>query len=241
MKLITLNIWGAQVREPFFKFIKNNEDIDIFCFQEVYDKAEKLLSHYPNVSHNIFTELQAILPTHQSFFRPVLEGVYGIAIFVKKEIPVLEEGEVLIHKNVNYSELTGHHSRNLQWVKLKLNKKSLTIFNVHGLWNGMGKTDTLDRLAQSKKIKEFVNTITGPRIICGDFNLKPDTESIKVLEHGLRNLIKENGIKSTRTSFYKKEEKFADYIFTSPEIKVKDFKVLSDEVSDHSPLYLEFE
>jgi len=35
-------------------------------------------------------------------------------------------------------------------------------------------------------------------------------------------------------------EKFADYALLRGEINVKDFKVLLDEVFDHSPLYLEF-
>ncbi len=62
----------------------------------------------------------------------------------------------------------------------------------------------------------------------------------KLEDFGLRNLIKEYGITSTRTSFYTKPEKFADYMLVSPGVEVKDFKVLPDEVSDHSPLYLEF-
>ena len=78
--------------------------------------------------------------------------------------------------------------------------------------------------------------------MCGDFNLLPDTESIKILESsGLRSLIKEYNITSTRTSFYTKPAKYADYILVTPGIEVKDFKVLTDEVSDHSPLFLEIE
>jgi endonuclease/exonuclease/phosphatase family metal-dependent hydrolase len=243
VKLITLNIWGAQVKKPFVEFVERNKDVDIFCLQEVYDKAENLLStHYPNVSHSIFTELQTLLPEHQGFFRPVVKGVYGIAIFIKKAFPVLEEGEILIHRNDKYSEATessGHHSRNLQWIKFGLNQKNFTVFNVHGLWNGMGKTDTPARLAQSKRIKEFVDTAVGPKILCGDFNLRPDTKSIALLEGDMRNLIKEYAIQSTRTSIYGKEEKYADYVFVSPEIEVRDFKVLPDEVSDHAALFLE--
>jgi endonuclease/exonuclease/phosphatase family metal-dependent hydrolase len=240
MKLITLNIWGAQVREPFLHFVKTNKEVDIFCFQEVYDRAEsKLSAHYPNVSHSIFSELQSLLPQHLGYFRPVLEGVYGIALFIKIDISVLEEGEISIHKNTKYSESTGHHSRNLQWITFILHQKIFTVFNVHGLWNGMGKTDTLDRLAQSRRIKEFVNSTVGSKILCGDFNLRPDTESIQILEKDMRNLIKEYSIQSTRTSIYGKEEKFADYIFTSPEIIVKNFSVLPEEVSDHAPLLLE--
>ena len=79
-------------------------------------------------------------------------------------------------------------------------------------------------------------------ILAGDFNLNPDTQSIKMIEEfSLKNLIKEFSITDTRTSFYKKENRFADYIFVSPDICVKNFKVLPDEVSDHAPLYLEID
>jgi endonuclease/exonuclease/phosphatase family metal-dependent hydrolase len=78
--------------------------------------------------------------------------------------------------------------------------------------------------------------------LCGDFNLPPNTKSLAMFEEfGLRNLISEYKINSTRTSFYTKEEKFADYIFVSNGIKVNDFSVLPDEVSDHAPLFIDFE
>jgi len=68
----------------------------------------------------------------------------------------------------------------------------------------------------------------------------PDTKSLQMFEEaGLTDLIKKHNIKSTRTSFYKKPERHADYIFLSTGIKEKDFKVLPEEVSDHSPLFLE--
>ncbi len=75
----------------------------------------------------------------------------------------------------------------------------------------------------------------------GDFNLFPDTESIAMLERsGLQNLIRQYGITSTRTHYYSRKEKYADYAFVSEGIDVGDFKILPDVVSDHSPLYLEF-
>jgi len=59
----------------------------------------------------------------------------------------------------------------------------------------------------------------------------------------MRNLIKDYDITSTRSKLYTKHKKpvlFADYIFTSPEIEVRDFKVLPDVVSDHLPLLLDY-
>jgi len=76
----------------------------------------------------------------------------------------------------------------------------------------------------------------------GDFNLLPETESLRIIENGMENLVKDYNVQSTRTSLYTRHEisgKFADYIFLSPSIKVKDFKVLPDEVSDHTALFLE--
>lgn len=242
MKLITLNTWGARVKEPFRKFIKKNKDVDVFCFQEIYDKAEEVMKDfYPETNHNLYSELQSLLPEHNSFFRPALAGVYGICIFIKKNIEIIEEGDLLIHKNQNESKnnMDGHHDRNLQWIELKLNEKNLTIVNVHGLWNGKGKTDTDARIKQSSIIKKFIDSKSESKILCGDFNLNPDTESVKILEKGMKNLINDYSITSTRTSLYEKPGKFADYVFTSPDIEVKDFKVLPDEVSDHSALLLE--
>jgi endonuclease/exonuclease/phosphatase family metal-dependent hydrolase len=54
------------------------------------------------------------------------------------------------------------------------------------------------------------------------------------------NLVREHNVQSTRTSFYTKPDKFADYVFVTPDISVRNFKVLPDEVSDHAALYVEF-
>lgn len=115
----------------------------------------------------------------------------------------------------------------------------MIIANVHGLWNGKGKSDTEGRLEQGRRIHDFIERHPEQIIIVGDFNLDPDTKSLAITEAGMRNLIKEYGITSTRTSLYTKEGKFADYALVSPGVNVLDFKVLPDEVSDHAALYLE--
>ncbi|MBI5447117.1 MAG: endonuclease/exonuclease/phosphatase family protein [Gammaproteobacteria bacterium] len=242
MNLISLNIWGGHIKNPLLDFVCTHRDIDLFCFQEVYHDAKYKISTEKerNYALNIFSELQENLPEHQGFFRPVVDRVYGLALFVRKTIDILGEGEILIHENPHYPGRGPTHARNLQWVELIVNNKKYAILNIHGLWNGLGKSDTPERIAQSLRIKDFLETINIPKVMCGDFNLRPDTKSIKILEEGMDNLIEKHGIQSTRTVLYPKEEKFADYILTSPDIKVNDFFVLSDEVSDHAPLFLSF-
>lgn len=103
------------------------------------------------------------------------------------------------------------------------------------------KTDTDDRLEQSRKICSFISSCSGQVVVMGDFNLNPDTQSLAIAEEGMRNLVTEFGITSTRTSFYTREGKYADYALVSPEVYVVDFKVLPDEVSDHAALWLEIQ
>lgn len=242
MKLISLNIWGGIVKEPLLNFIYQHKDTDIFCLQEVYHNAEnKISTDDETASLNILNEIQEILHSHKAFFRPVVDGIFGIAGFIKKSITIIDENEIIIHHNLEYKGRGPTHSRNMQWFKLSCNNKTITILNVHGLWNGKGKTDTPERLVQSCKIKQFLINIEGPKLLCGDLNLNPSTESLKIISSGMDDHIELNDITSTRSSLYTKDEKFADYIFTSPDIKVNDFKVLPDEISDHLPLMIDFE
>lgn len=241
MKLITLNAWGGSIEKPFFEFIKNYHDIDIFCFQEIYKNADsKISTDGRKVDLNLFTDLQSILKNHVGFFRPVIAGSFGMGIFVKKSIQVVDEGEIIIHDNPHYEGTGPTHPRNLQWVKLISGDKEWCIMNVHGLWNGMGKSDTNERITQSNEIKSFTNTIKTPFILAGDFNLRPDTESLKIVAEGLNDLVNIYDIHSTRTSYYTKEERYADYIFTTKDIKVRHFEVMPNEVSDHAPLLVDF-
>jgi endonuclease/exonuclease/phosphatase family metal-dependent hydrolase len=237
------------VRVPLLEFVKaQNKDTDVFCFQEVLNggdkEAEALFGSKERRSHDLLPVLKELLPNYVSFFHPNKGTWAGLATFVKKDISVLENWDSFVHGSVGGKE-TGviSSARNIQFVKIQKRLKAITVINFHGLWNGGSHDDAPERIAQSEKILEYTNALSNDYILCGDFNLLPDTKSLALLEEsGLRNLIKEYGVTSTRTKFYTRTpDKYADYTLVSKGIEVKDFKVLPDEVSDHSPLYLEFE
>jgi endonuclease/exonuclease/phosphatase family metal-dependent hydrolase len=241
MKIISLNTWSGIVYEPFKAFFQQYKDVDVFCLQEIYSNAHGKEEPHPTLDMklDIYEQIQEWLAdTHVGYFRPAHSDYYGQAIFVKKEIVVEEEGSIWIYEN-REPKKRGGHSRNLHYIRVSLNDKPIVVINLHGLWNGMGKTDTEDRISQSQKIHNFIESRSEEKIVVGDFNLNPDTESLAIVEEGMRNLIKEYGITTTRTSFYDKDSKFADYALVSSGIEVIDFKVLPEEVSDHAALYLE--
>jgi len=253
VKLISLNIWAGREFKPLLEYIsEHSDDTDVFCFQEVFDTPtqNKIVSDYYRA--NIFSELQRALPNHKGYFAPVQDGCgfdgpidykisWGLAMFLRKSLKINKIGEIYLfgHRN-SRKDSNLSMPRNLQYAHLETNEHKYAIAHFHGLWNGRGKTDTEDRLEQSKIVRQFWDKIQGKKILCGDFNLLPNTESISILEDGLVNLIKTNQIKKTRSILYPKPDKYADYTIVSSDIKVESFAVPPIKVSDHLPMELEF-
>ena len=257
MRIISLNTWGGRAgREKLLSFFKTQAGTtDVFCLQEIwsapYEHLEGHLAGGLEIDNEQIMvyglqEISAALPNHIAFFRPHHGDHYGLSMFVRKDLVILEEGEVFVYKQKGYVAEgdVGNHALNIQYVTVKAASGTITVINFHGLWTSMGagkgKGDSPERLGQSGKILEFMKEIQNPIVLCGDFNLLPDTRSIRKFEDaGLRNLIKEFGVTSTRTSFYTKPVKFADYVFISKDVNLRDFRVLPDEVSDHAPMLIE--
>ncbi len=255
VNIISLNTWGGRAgREGLLSFFRaHSKDTDIFCLQEIwsapYEHLEGLNAGGLAIDHSGIMvyglqEIGEALPEHVAFFRPHHLENYGLLMFVHKRLTVIEDGELFVYREKGHIPEgdVGNHARNIQFVIVETPKGPRTVINFHGLWNGKGKGDSDDRLLQSGKIIAFMKGLEMPYAMLGDFNLLPDTESMKLFEtFGLRNLIKEYGVTSTRTSHYTKPEKFADYALVSDGLSVNDFRVLPDEVSDHAALFLDCE
>lgn len=254
MKLITLNIWGGKLFQPFLEFIKEYSDsVDVFCFQEIYrSPTDKVIGR--EMHSNIYGEIGKILTNHQGYFATHLVGYDlngkvnfpledGLAIFISKEIQVNECKDIFIYRS-GFELLNDDVKtipRNLQYVSFSFNKNDYLVSHFHGIWYPKTKVDTKDRIKQSQIINGFLSSKKERKILCGDFNLLPNTQSMKMLENGMKNLIKEYNIPTTRNKHYKREEKHADYILTSLDVNIKNFKVLNIEASDHLPLLLQFD
>jgi endonuclease/exonuclease/phosphatase family metal-dependent hydrolase len=245
MRIESLNVWGGKVLLPFIRHIEAQAPTtDIFCLQEMFNgaKVDKSRVMFDAIL-DIHSAVADLLPNHEGYFAPSHPNEEGLSLFIRKEVPVRRVGDVFVYRWQNAMENNDARTlgRNLQYVTFDHNGREFTVMNFHGLWNGQGKTDTEDRLLQSRNIKAFMDTLEGGKILAGDFNLLPKTESLAILEEGMRNLVTEYGVTSTRSSLYTKPEKYADYILVSPDVTVNGFRVNPDEVSDHLALELDFD
>jgi endonuclease/exonuclease/phosphatase family metal-dependent hydrolase len=248
MKLICLNTWGGKLYGQLSHFLERyQKTTDLFCLQEVFapPRTSGLEKGDPERVFDLYERLGRQLRGFRGYLsEPYTSFGERLALFVRDSIKIDDYGDLALHpeREVVVGEKTFSVGSRLQWVVIRGKNKLYTVANIHGIWLPSGKEDSPERLIQSENIAEFLEQKKGVKILCGDFNLLPQTRSIKILEASLRNLIREFGITSTRSSQYSPEkEQFADYIFTSADPRVLDFRVLEDEVSDHLPLLLEFD
>lgn len=247
MKVITLNTWGGRITKELIDFFaKHKGTTDVFCLQEVYHRATHIHVEQGGIDPNLtlLDDIKEVLPDYLGYFRPHYLETYGLATLVKNDLIVTAENEFFVHRHKGFvpRDIILNHARNVQVTSIRQGTEDFHVFNFHGLWCGEGKRDSEPRLEQSRKLVEYLKQFEGKKVICGDFNLLPDTASLGMIEGiPLRNLVKEYSITSTRTSYYKKELRLADYILVSDTVEVIDFRVLPDEVSDHSPLVSELQ
>lgn len=223
-----LNVWSGKTGNVLSNYLrKEAQKVDIFCFQE----ANKT---FPVMADEILTDFVRLFK--HKFVNDI--DIFDQATHVRRSLEVVSGGTILEEiLNVGLGlmcQANNGHNR-------------ISLVNMHGVSRPVDKMDSDKRLEQSQKIIEYMNTVGGARIIGGDFNLDKDTESVKMFEkNGYRNLIREFGIRTTRNRFA--WERFpntpqlhSSYVFVSPEINVRSFNVVENEVSDHLPLIVEIE
>jgi endonuclease/exonuclease/phosphatase family metal-dependent hydrolase len=257
MKLLSLNVWGATQGQVLLDYVKaESKTVDIFCFQEVFSA----LPGAPQISSGakmfLFEELAELLPDFTSFFSARSLGAdfnglvdypvsQGLGLFVKKHLQIVTCNDRVLQTNdIATMEDPGEGWTKAQVVTLSSGAKKFSVINFHGMAQPGTKLDTPQRLNQSKRLLLILESLKGAKILCGDFNLMPEAASISMLEGGMDNLIKTYNIKNTRNEvswgMHSNKQHYADFTFTSPEIKVKSFEVPYNEVSDHLPMLLDF-
>ncbi|MFA6391347.1 MAG: endonuclease/exonuclease/phosphatase family protein [Patescibacteria group bacterium] len=261
MKIISLNV-GIKIdnSKQVGEFIQS-QNPDIVAFQEIIRNLDESVYDIYRSKEHIEKIIGKELP--YSFFGPLfvardftkdgkIHRDFGGYIEQGNEViskfPINEATNEFYYKAYSYDKdrtnfATEDNSRALQVVDLDIAGQKLIIINVHGTYS-KDKQDSERSLAQSKYVIKVALRKKLPTIIVGDFNLFPETNSIKIINRKFRNLVVENKIKTTRPKFddgLDKGENVVDYIFVNDQIKVNKFELIDTNISDHLPIILDFD
>lgn len=265
MRIISLNAWGGRLCDPLLDWIAAAAP-DVLCLQEVVHSplARQDWLTYRDGDHvlpqraNLFREVEATLPGHRAQFCPAAQGElwdgncpvpshWGIATFVRRELPIIAQAQGFVHKSYSAHGFGDHpRSRCAHAVTLHdpARDQPITVAHMHGLRDPRGKHDTPDRTAQAHRLLDLVQGVASPDaplVVCGDFNVEPDSRTFAILARaGLRDLVLAGGFPGTRTAHYTKPGRFADYLLVNRHVAIAGFAVIyQPEVSDHCPLVLD--
>lgn len=229
MRILSLNIWHGFQKEQLRDFLLSEVEItDIFCFQEaVGSGAEEVIA-------GIFDDNRFQAVVAEKFIEE--NKHYYLMTIVKKPLAISHSYGLLADDDTETGKALA--------VEVATNDgDTLTIVNIHGMPHPGHKLDTEGRLRQSQQI---IDALSGSKtIVCGDFNLLPETESVKMFSRvGYRNLVAEYAIPTTRNELAwapwpDNKQLFADYSFVSPDINITHFAVPHTEASDHLPMMID--
>ncbi len=241
MKLMTLNVWQGRLERVLLKELKN-QNVDIACMQEAIDydggsgglaTSYKVIGNTLGATSSFFSKLNS-LPLGKK------ELGFGNVIFSKHELikqeTVFTRGD---YKNNFDFDNDDYNVRAFQHVVIDVDSTELHVLNHHGHHIDQHKLGDDETERQVQLIADYVQSLNGPVILVGDFNLAPESKSIHILDAFMRNLSTEHGLKTTRSALTSKNE-VCDYIFVNDKIKVNSFAMLDTIISDHNALLLDF-
>ena len=160
---------------------------------------------------------------------------YGNAVLSR--YPILESEVVPIPDAEIHDENTSYETRSITRVKLDVEGTPVTVLQTH-----FGLAIAEQQNAQQTILK-LLDAITGPVILMGDFNIRPD--------NFLLNPIRERLIDTAllRTEYFKTFPSYEcnypdckiDYVFVSKHFKPLNLEIVQTKASDHMPYVVELE
>ena len=224
MRVMTYNIrggWGIDggwSTERIAEVI-SAQSPDIVCLQEVHQRLPQ----------SRFVDQPARL--QKAFGVPVVfqanlrlgVGKYGLALVSRYPVNTTQ----------NHLLPSVREQRGVLEVNLTTETGPLTVFCTHWGLNGA------ERQRQGARLAELVQAASGPVIVCGDFNERPDAL-------GIRALLAATGLSDADASQNRltypadTPEARIDYVLYSPSLILQSVSPLQTLASDHLPLIADF-
>lgn len=257
MRMMTYNVhnfrpYGDEVietvKEQMLDLIRT-ESPDIICFQEYFTRFKG--------PYDMTDSLKRVLEAPYFYFSPITENsyeAYGLAIFSR--YPIVNKGNITFEDNTS-----GNSSI---YADVQVGNKLLRVYNVHLQSIAFDKQDYnyLDKITQkmdaeitpSRRILSMLKTAFRKRsnqvdimkahmqssnipfIIAGDFNDTPASYAVTQLTSSLNNTFIKKGTGFGRTYNGKFPNFQIDYISTTKDIEVLNYRIIEAKLSDHFPV-----
>jgi endonuclease/exonuclease/phosphatase family metal-dependent hydrolase len=241
MKLMTLNAWQGRLERVLPKYLEE-QNVDFACMQEAVA--------YEGMTGGLFTsfaKLGASLSLDHQYFSRLYAVRYcndklSFGNVVYSKLPFLQTKNTFTRGTYKDNFVFGvddYNIRAFQHVALDVHGKKLHILNHYGYHIEAHKLGDEETMRQISIMIAYIKQLDGAVILCGDFNLAPESESIKQFDTILHNLSVAYLLKTTLSVLTYKEE-VCDYIFVNDKVDVKDFFMDQAIISDHNALILNF-
>jgi endonuclease/exonuclease/phosphatase family metal-dependent hydrolase len=220
MKILSWNIWFNSHFEEVKKFLQDC-DADVFALQEVTpgDQSRDIISFLTGLGYQY---MYATAFTTKSDGREV-----GNAIFTKHEI---------ISSKIH--DLPDTATRNVVQADIKIDGSVYHFFSTHLIHTHLEPSELQE--AQADALIQIVPPERS--IVCGDFNATPESAATKKINAAFINAdpsfqptwcLYEEGC---HVCLHTELDICFDYIFTTPDVKLSEFKVEHSTGSDHLPI-----
>lgn len=240
MKILQLNAWGGKLGAQIISVLKR-EQADVVCLQEA--------TRFPGGRSFLFEDIDSIardsgydyiyFTEHIGYNFMRRTAQMGLAILSKHPFISVDTLPLRLQYTKDFDLLDSDYNvQTLQHVNVKINEKIYNILNYHGYHIREHKDGSPETIRQCELIASHLSKLQNSIILCGDFNLSPESTSIAIIEKHLQNHASQTKVSSTRTQLTNKTE-VCDFIFSSKSFTPHAFKVLDDVVSDHKALTLE--
>ena len=226
VKVMSFNIHHGKSRLGLYnlngvmEIVKDNQ-VDIVGLQEV-DK---------NVYRSKFSDQVRLMATELGMY-------YAFGANIK--IMGMEYGNAILSRypieSVENIQLPGFKEKR----GLLLSKVQIDNRNVNFLVTHLGLTKQ-EKVNQVKLIKKYIQFLGERTILVGDFNSNESSEEINSIKEVLVDSAQdeEGRFKHTYDGLVIKSR--IDYIFASPDFRIRNYEVLDSNISDHFPLIAELE
>lgn len=249
IKVISLNMWlGGLLFPEIIDFLKT-ENADIVLLQEVYNSEDKHLEdRYRSVEvlkQNLGYGYEDYL---LGFMHETPDGTIPQGNAILSRFPITGRTAYTLQEPTlqSYKDIPEHWPvlpRYLQKVDLDVTGKTLSVFNMHGVWDLNGSSYSPARQKMDEVIQK---AIAGkqPVILGGDSNANSDNPMIINLSKKLNNVFGQS-LKTTFNMKHKTSQGYAtavvDHLFVSNDIKVISSVCPDMDISDHLPLVANLE